>query len=74
MQKSKVNAVLWMYSELEKSRYIKKEEAKRFLNVSNMTFNRYLKNIRLFLKEYAPSESVIYRKRENVYRLKKDLA
>jgi hypothetical protein len=62
--------VLWIYSELTKKNYLRKEDTLKTLGISLMSFRRYLKDIRIFLSQYAPGESLKYRRKENVYWLK----
>jgi len=68
----KVYCVLWIYVKLTADGFIHKDEVIKSLNISTMSFARYIKCLRLFLNRYQPKMKLHYRRRENVYWLKKE--
>lgn len=63
----KVNCILWLYSHFLKNGFINKNEAMNSLNISPMSFARYIRNIRDFLKETESTQKIVYKKRQGLY-------
>lgn len=70
MKISKSQAILRLYSTLIKERNIDKKIMIKELNLSNITFNRYLAEIRSYLEGYEPNYVLVYRRHNDLYVLK----
>ena len=66
----KSQAILRLYSTLIKERNIDKKIMIKELNLSNITFNRYLAEIRSYLERYEPNYVLVYRRHNDLYVLK----
>lgn len=70
MKASKTQAVLFMYNMLLEKGYIKKDKVIDILGISNLTFRRYIQELRAFYYNYMNHEEIIYHKDSNSYSLK----
>lgn len=69
MKVNKTQAVLWMVTELFKTKRLRKEDVLSEIEIPNITFLRYIQEIRAFLCNFYPYYELIYVKSEDNYQL-----
>jgi hypothetical protein len=69
MPTPKVCVLLWMYRSLLKDGYLKRKEAQSLFPMSVMSFHRYVRSLREYLKVYEKGSLLVFKKRQDVYRL-----
>lgn len=67
MKLSKAEAVLYLYDHFIENHVVIKEETLKAIDVSDLTFRRYMSEIRCYLQEFHPEMEIHYRKGEGVY-------
>ena len=69
MKYRKTIALLYVYDLLLLEKKIAKEDVMRKLELSEISFWRYIQDIRAFLAEFDPGKELIYHKGEGTYEL-----
>lgn len=68
---SKAEALLILYTKIIEENEINKDELQTYLGLNNITFYRYIAEIRKFLSHHKPEVELHYRRSNNTYILKK---
>jgi len=66
---TKSEAVILMYTKLLKNESFSKKEIKELINVHDLTFLRYVKDLKRFFKKYIPNKSLVYSRKNDCYYL-----
>jgi hypothetical protein len=69
MKTKKSQAVLFMLETLIRNESFTKKEIMEALELNNLSFERYISEIRCYFANFEPSEELIYQKKANTYRL-----
>lgn len=69
MHVGKVQAILYIFEQLLKKRSITKGEIQSVISISDVTFRRYIQEIRAFLSNFNEAYEIKYIKNEDVYYL-----
>lgn len=67
----KTQAVLYMYDTLLKTGSFKREFIEEQLNIGNLTFHRYVEELRAYFTNFNAGYDVIYDRTHEIYRLTK---
>lgn len=70
MKISKAQSILRIYTILLKDKVLDKEKLAQDLSLSDITWNRYLTEIRSYLENFDEGHELVYRRRDNRYALK----
>lgn len=70
MKVNKVQAIIYMFSLLQKSKKITKDEVCQKISISDVSFRRYIQEIRAFLINFNEPYELIYLKKDDAYLLK----
>jgi hypothetical protein len=70
MKLSKAEAVLLLYDKFTENHFVVKEDFLNEVEISDLTFRRYIGDIRCYLMEFHPNKEILYRKGDGVYHLK----
>lgn len=70
MKISKAQSILRIYTILLKDKVLDKEKLTKDLSLSDITWNRYLTEIRSYLENFDDCHELVYRRRDNRYALK----
>lgn len=70
MKISKAQSILRIYTVLLKEQAVDKDKLAQDLSLSDITWNRYLTEIRSYLENFDDSHELVYRRRDNRYVLK----
>lgn len=70
MKISKAQSILRIYTILLKEKALDKDKLAADLSLSDITWNRYLTEIRSYLENFDDSHELVYRRRDNRYVLK----
>ena len=70
MKLSKAEAVLYLYDHFLENHVVIKEDTLFSIEITDLTFRRYMSEIRCYLQEFHPEMEIHYRKGEgvNLYR------
>ena len=71
MKVNKVQAIIYMFSLLQKSKKITKDVVCQKILISDVSFRRYIQEIRAFLINFNEPYELIYLKKDDAYLLKK---
>lgn len=71
MKTPKSQAILRLYTLLKAKGHIEKEPLVEELGIENITFNRYMADIKAYLAKYEPERVIVYSRRRHSYVLKK---
>lgn len=71
MELTKGQTLLYLYTKLEKEKSLSKKVAIEFTGLSDVTFKRYMNEIRAFLKAFEPNASINYLRKKDIYVLVK---
>jgi len=66
----KSQALLLLYENLLEKKTICKEDCLSFLDVSDLTFKRYISELRAYLANFHPEKSIAYDRKHRHYCLK----
>lgn len=72
MELTKGQTLLYLYNKLEKEKVLSKKAAIEFTGLSDVTFKRYMNEIRVFLKHFEPKSQINYLRKRDVYVLVKN--
>jgi hypothetical protein len=72
MKTTKAEAILLMRDELDEHAFLNKMDFLAKVDISSLTFNRYMSELRCYLANFRPDEQVIYRKSDGLYHLLKN--
>jgi|LAHS01.1.fsa_nt_gb hypothetical protein len=67
MKLSKAEAVLYLYDHFLENHVVIKEDTLFSIEITDLTFRRYMSEIRCYLQEFHPEMEIHYRKGEGVY-------
>jgi hypothetical protein len=67
MKTSKSQAVLYLYATLREEGHLKKGEALDKLEINELTFRRYLSEIRCYFGNFDKGEEIDYDKKNDLY-------
>ena len=67
MKTTKSQAVLYFYSTLLENGKIEKAEMMSALEINDLTFKRYISELRSYLMNFSRPEELLYVKKENHY-------
>lgn len=70
MRLSKSQALLYLFTKFQHAKQVKKAEEIQRLELSDITFKRYVAEIRRYYETFCPTHSLVYSRRENCYFLK----
>lgn len=70
MKVNKVQAIIYMFSLLQKSKKITKDEVLQMISLSDVSFRRYIQEIRAYLINFNEPYELVYLKKDNAYLLK----
>ena len=70
MKVNKVQAIIYMFSLLQKSKKITKDEILQMISLSDVTFRRYIQEIRAYLINFNEPYELVYLKKDDAYLLK----
>ena len=70
MKVNKAQAILYIFHMLLVNGSIKKDDVQSVISISDITFRRYIQEIRAYLVNFDKSLEVVYRKLEDLYVLK----
>ena len=71
MKVNKTQGMLFIFDMLKSKGFINKEEIIEQLEISNLTFKRYMQELRAFIYNFNTQYELIYVRSENKYYLKK---
>ena len=71
MKASKSQGMMFILNMLITTGYIKKDNVIDTLEISHLTFRRYIQELRAFYYNYMNNEEIIYDKEKNIYYLSK---
>lgn len=71
MKVNKTQGMLFIFDMLKSKGFINKEEIIEQLEISNLTFKRYMQELRAFIYNFNTQYELIYVRSENNYYLKK---
>ena len=71
MHVGKVQAILYIFEQLLKKQSITKNEIQSTISISDVTFRRYIQEIRAFLSNFNVPYEVAYSRSNNDYSIKK---
>ncbi len=69
MNASKVQAIIFIFKTLFEQGYIKKNDIQQTIDISNVTFRRYIQELRAYLVNFNEPYELKYDKSEDVYLL-----
>lgn len=72
MKVNKTQALLYMYSLLMKKNYLTKQEVQSEIGINNLTFARYIQELRAFLCNFYIGYELVYVKKDDVYVLEEN--
>ena len=67
---NKAEAVLLLYDKFRDDRAVVKGDFMALAGISDLTFRRYVAELRCYFMEWRPYEEIVYRKGDGVYYLK----
>jgi predicted DNA-binding transcriptional regulator YafY len=67
---NKAEAVLLLYDKFRDDRAVVKADFMALTGITDLTFRRYVAELRCYLMEWRPYEEIVYRKGDGVYFLK----
>ena len=67
MKVNKTQALLYILSTLVKFGYISKEDITQEIEISDLTFRRYIQELRAYLANFDSGRELIYDKKEDKY-------
>jgi hypothetical protein len=67
MKTSKSQAILYLYSTLRDEGHLKKSEALEKLEITELTYRRYLSEIRCYFGNFDKGEEIVYDKKNDIY-------
>jgi len=70
MKTNKTQAVLYLYQTLQNDGHIKKTDYMAEMEVSDLTFKRYVSELRSYLMNFSHPEELVYEKKEDYYVLR----
>lgn len=70
MKVNKVQAIIYMFSLLQKSKKITKDEIRQKISISDVSFRRYIQEIRAYLINFNEPYELVYLKKDDAYLLK----
>jgi len=70
MKVNKVQAIIYMFSLLQKSKKITKDEVLQTISLSDVSFRRYIQEIRAYLINFNEPYELVYLKKDDAYLLK----
>lgn len=70
MKVNKVQAIIYMFSLLQKSKKITKDEILQMISLSDVSFRRYIQEIRAYLINFNEPYELVYLKKDDAYFLK----
>jgi hypothetical protein len=68
----KCQALLWMVEKLSLQGSLTKEEYLSFFDISEITFKRYISEIRAYLANFHPEETLFYDRQRHRYILERE--
>ncbi len=71
MKTNKTQATLYIFHSLLKNGYIVKNEIQETLEINDLTFKRYIQELRAFLINYNLGYEIVFIKEKNKYFLEK---
>lgn len=72
MELTKGQTLLYLYTKLEKEKVLSKKAAMELTGLSNVTFKRYMNEIRCFLRAFEPTTEINYLRKKDLYVLVKN--
>lgn len=72
MKVNKAQALLYMYSLLIKNHHLTKKEVQSEIAINNLTFSRYIQELRAFLYNFYTGYDLVYVKRDGLYILEEN--
>jgi hypothetical protein len=66
---NKAEAVLLLYDQFKDNHYLSKADYLSLTGIKDLTFRRYIAELRCYLMEWRPYEEIVYKKNENRYYL-----
>jgi hypothetical protein len=70
MRLNKAEAVLLLYDKFREDHHLIKADYLALSGVRDLTFRRYISELRCYLAEWRPYEEIVYRKGDGVYYLR----
>lgn len=70
MKVNKAQAILYIFHMLLVNGSVKKDDIQSVISISDITFRRYIQEIRAYLVNFDKSLEVIYHKQDDLYVLK----
>jgi hypothetical protein len=67
MKTNKPQALLYLYEKMTEKGFITKKESMETLEISELTFRRYLSEIRCYFVNFDKGEDIVYDKVKNIY-------
>lgn len=67
MKVNKTQAVLFMYGLLYKHEFLYKEEVMTILEINNLTFLRYIQELRAYLSNFDTGRELLYSNKDKRY-------
>ena len=67
MKVNKTQALLYMYSILMKERYLVKQDIQAEIGINNLTFARYIQELRAFFYNFYTGLEIRYIKKDEIY-------
>ncbi len=74
MKVNKTQGMLFIFDMLKSTGFINKEDIIEQLEISNLTFKRYMQELRAFIYNFNTQYELIYVRSENKYYLKNELS
>ena len=71
MKVVKAQCLLYIFNTLKDNGYIKKEEVLNILEITELTFWRYIQEVKAFMYNFNFPYEIVYERNDNVYYLKK---
>ena len=71
MKVRKVQALIYIFKILLEKGYIKKKDIQETISLQDVTFRRYIQELRAYLLNFNEPYEIIYNKGEDIYLLKK---
>ena len=66
---TKSEAIILMYTKLITRNSFSKNEIKALVNVHDLTFLRYVQDLKKYVKRYVPNKALVYSRRNDCYYL-----
>ncbi len=69
MKVSKAQAIVFIYEQLLKNKTISKEDIQNVISISDVTFRRYIQELRAYLINFNKNYEIIFEKKSEKYLL-----